>query len=64
MNNETTTVLAEKIMELKTKAERADSEQDYTHFMEEYRFLRKRWEAVAGNAVIGIEIPVSLKRAA
>lgn len=49
-------ILIEQIMDAKAKAERAECEKDYSHFMEKYLFLKKRWEVVAGNAVIGIEI--------
>jgi len=50
------TELAELIMQTKTKAESADTFEEYNALLTEYRELRKRWEAVAGQSVIGIEI--------
>lgn len=49
-------VLSAMIMETRTKADTAETYQEHEKHMREYKFLRKRWEIVAGKAVIGVEI--------
>lgn len=57
--------LASRIMDAKTKADRAETFEAHEAFFREYQRLRKMWEMVAGNAVIGIEIKTDhMRRAA
>jgi hypothetical protein len=42
--------------DLKKKADTAPTFREYENFMKEYEFLKRRWDYVSGNAIIGIEI--------